>query len=705
MINKKIFIGIVFAIAILMAFGFQNSSEHKVLFEKAKFTMETKGDLKGAIKLFEEIIQKYPDQRDYAAKSQLYIGLCYEKLGLKEAQKAFQKVVENYPEQIETVNVAREKLITLTKVQTFVEKGVKEFRIRQVWAGPDVDTSGELSPDGKYLSFADMNSGDLAIRELVSGKKHHITKKGSWDKSYEFVQDSRWSPDGKRLAYAWFNKDNFLELRIIGLDGSKPRILYREKDEWVFPTDWSPDGKYILVYLMRGYKNSQAGLISVKDGSLQVLKEIKSYPRNGIFSPDGSYIVYDYPQEEDSQEHDILLFSIAGKREIPVVNHPADDWVLGWVPDSNIILFSSDRTGTYDAWMVEVADGTPLGKPKLIRKELGQISPLGFTNKGSFYYSLQTGMVDVYISSLDLKKGTVLAQPEKVTQRFVGSNYLPDWSPDGEYLAYISERKPGLGGPGSHILCIRSDETGEVRELFPKLKSFGRLRWAPDGRSIFVTGSDEEVFLGLYKIDVKTGDKTLVAESEPNANIKDFTFSLDGKSVFYAYFEWPKKRARIMRHDLETGQVKEVYRKTAPPDIGQLSVSPDGKYLAFITAEPGWPWFIRAIPIAGGESQDLIKIKSNGINTYAWTPDGKEIIFAKDMSKGKGQACELWQMPLEGGEPQKLLDLAMERMRRLSIHPDGKRITFYSGKSSAEIWVMENFLPEEKAQKKSKSRQ
>jgi len=61
---------IMFAALIFMAFGSQNSSDHKVLFEKAKFTMETKGDLKGAIDLFEELIGKYPDQREHAAKSQ-----------------------------------------------------------------------------------------------------------------------------------------------------------------------------------------------------------------------------------------------------------------------------------------------------------------------------------------------------------------------------------------------------------------------------------------------------------------------------------------------------------------------------------------------------------------------------------------------------------------------------------------------------------
>ncbi len=91
---NKTFILAAFIAVLLPSPGFPASPKHKVLFEKAKFTMETKGDLKGAIKLFNEIIEKYPDEREYAAKSQLYIGLCYEKSGLEEAQRAYRKVVE-----------------------------------------------------------------------------------------------------------------------------------------------------------------------------------------------------------------------------------------------------------------------------------------------------------------------------------------------------------------------------------------------------------------------------------------------------------------------------------------------------------------------------------------------------------------------------------------------------------------------------------
>jgi tetratricopeptide (TPR) repeat protein len=135
---KKSLLSIAFVASILVAFGFQNSSEYKVLFEKAKFTMETKGDLKGTIDLFEKIIQKYPDQREYAAKSQLYIGICYEKLGLKQAQDAFQKVADDYPDQKETVNMAREKLITLMRVQTFIEEGRDELKLRQILTGSEL---------------------------------------------------------------------------------------------------------------------------------------------------------------------------------------------------------------------------------------------------------------------------------------------------------------------------------------------------------------------------------------------------------------------------------------------------------------------------------------------------------------------------------------------------------------------------------------
>ena len=705
---KKSFILVAFMAAILMVVGFQSSPDHKVLFEKAKFTMETKGDLRGAIKLFNEIIEKYPDEREYAAKSQLYIGLCYEKLGLKEAQKAYQKVVDNYPEQTEAVKVAKEKLSVLLRAQTVVEKGDKEFKIRQVWSGPEVDVQGAPSPDGRYLSYVDWETDDLAILEIATGKKRRLTKNGPWFESTGLAFSSKWSPDGKQVAYAWLNEDNLIDLRIIGLDGSEPRVLYRHEEEgYIEPNDWAPDGKNILATLFRGDGSRQIVLVSVADGSIRVLKTFdKPYLGGGLCSPDGRYIVYDFPPKEGTPERDIFLLSTDGSREIPLVQHPADDFVMGWAPDGKSILFASDRTRTCDAWVIAVAEGKPQGAPKRVKTDIGTVFlPMGFTQKGSFYYGLRTQMTDVYIATLDLEKGEILSPPTKATQRFVGSNFSPDWSPDGQYLAYLSDRGPGSGGLSSRVLCIRSMETGEVRELFPQLTSFRRLRWSPDGRYILASGSDKNDRSGLYRIDAQTGDITLIVQSEPGAIIKHSAWSHDGKTIFYPYTLWTKKLSRILLRDLETGQDRELYRKVAPPDIGSLTLSPNGKQLAFLTADTETPALVlRVIPAAGGKSRDLLRVLPEQITSYAWTADGREILFAKGLSSVQEQTCELWRIPAEGGEPQKL-GLAMDGLSELRVHPDGRRIVFTAGKQSAEVWVMENFLPEEKPQRKSPSRQ
>ncbi|MEA3420711.1 MAG: hypothetical protein U9Q97_03410, partial [Acidobacteriota bacterium] len=162
----------------------------------------------------------------------------------------------------------------------------------------------------------------------------------------------------------------------------------------------------------------------------------------------------------------------------------------------------------------------------------------------------------------------------------------------------------------------------------------------------------------------------------------------------------------LMR-DLETGQEKELYSKIAPPDIGSVTLSPDGKYLAFLTAEMVEKKLesavLRIIPATGGKPCDLVKIPlPETIGPYAWTPNGREILFAKGLDYRKqDKKCELWMISAEGGEARKL-GLTIDRIFDLSIHPDGQRIAFSSGKPGAEIWVMENFLPEQKAKKKSK---
>ena len=81
-----------------------------------------------------------------------------------------------------------------------------------------------------------------------------------------------------------------------------------------------------------------------------------------------------------------------------------------------------------------------------------------------------------------------------------------------------------------------------------------------------------------------------------------------------------------------------------------------------------------------------------------WTPDGREILFARDLKLATKPSTTLWRIRLDGGEPRKL-ELGMNVLNDIRFHPDGRRVVFDSGQRGAEIWVMENFLPPLKSSK------
>jgi len=281
----------------------------------------------------------------------------------------------------------------------------------------------------------------------------------------------------------------------------------------------------------------------------------------------------------------------------------------------------------------------------------------------------------------------------------VGNSESPEWSPDGKYLAYVSQRSAGSGQQNPYILCLRPDKAGEEREIPLAIRSFWDLHWSADSRAVFATVEDGEN-QGLFKFDIQTGKPDLVAQSGSGSLIKTFAVSPDGKSVFYVPFQWTKKLATIVRHDLETGQEKEIYRQAAPPDIGGLAISPDGKYLSFCTlniapnqtydmvAKLGY--VIRIVPVSGGEIREVLPGKIEEWVSAVWVQDGKTLLFGGRISGPKETKREIWQIHVEGGDPQKFnSDMASRNIR---LHPDGRRIVFTSGNTLKEIWVMENFL-------------
>ncbi len=676
----------------------QKSQSAEVLLGAALHQEEVEGNFEAAIETYKKILADYPDNRPLAARALLQMGRCYEKLGKSGARMAYERLVRDYADQADQVKLARTRLAALLKPSSAGKEPA--FATRKVWELPDIgNIEGAPSPDGGYISFTDWETGDLAVRDLEAGTSRRLTNKGTWEKSEEFAMFSRWSPDGKQIAYDWYDGQS-MDLRVIALEGGNPRTLFdNENEEWIQTYDWTPDSRQILIFIENGDGQRQIVMVSAADGTTMVIKTFERpgrFPQTMRFSRDGRYIAFDQPQEENTPEHDIFLISVAGGQEAVLVDHPAHDQLLGWPPDRDGILFASDRTGSLDMWYLPVSGGAGQGSPELVRTGIEQIVPLGFTQDGSFYYAQGGSMLDVYVATMDRKNGRILAPPEKAIRQFEGANSWPEYSPDGKFLAYVSTRSRAFQAAlKPNIVCVRSLETGEEREFPTKFGRLAGTRWSPDGRFLYLAAWDDQG-MGIYRVDTKTGAMISIVRDQRPQQIHSHNVSADGKTLIYVRRNrpGPKEPFRILSRDMTTGEEKELYTADAEDGKPSVSLSPDGERLAVINLEQKKT--LRLVPTKGGEPRDLLTFEGNrSLTPLEWTADGKHILFSRAQSAKDGPRYSLWRVSADGGELQEL-GLGMAYFDNLSVHPDGVHLAFSSAGSTIKVpsvWVMENFLP------------
>ena len=678
------------------------------LFQKALAKERGEGNLEEAIALYQKVIDETKDQ-SLAAKAQLRIGFCYEKLGKEKArlaQEAFQKVVDKYPAQTETVKTAREKLVLLLKAQSLTKEGGRDFEIRHVLSVTGPHESHQVSPDGRYVAYFDYGIMSIIVHELTTGKSRTLKTKIAKDEGMGECWSFRWSRDGKSIVCNWWlhePKFAWADLRLLFIDGSEPRRLFAGDYTDVYPLDWSLDGSYILAVFYRSedLKETRMGIISAEDDSVRFLKTpVMGRLGNMGFSPDGRYIAYDSPSGEGSDKRDILLISVDEKTSASLVTHPAHDALLGWSPDGTYVLFSSDRLGTSDLWAVAVVDGRPAGDPKVIKRGIGEIESAGMTRSGSFYYLTSNALEDIFITEIDQERGKIVAPLKKMTLPRQGNNIGPQYSPDGKSLAYI--RKSSQGAKEAS-LCVFSLEKNEER-VFP-LASNGRFpRWSPDGRFVYFSSIPSDNRMKIFRLDVRTGQHAPVASQKSDDSPFGNWFigcSPNGKSYYYIHSEAEKKTCRILAHDIERELDQEIFREdirlpwTAAP-------SPDGKWLAVVSRETERA--LKLVPTSGGEAKALYAFKQAGgwPTMLTWTPDGRNIIFSLENNEQASYGWRLWKISASGGEPQDL-GITTRFISEVCVHPDGKRLalsTYDPEASGSELWVIENFLPAERESKK-----
>jgi Tol biopolymer transport system component len=541
--------------------------------------------------------------------------------------------------------------------------------------------SGTVSPDGRYLSLTDWDTGNLALRDLATGMDRLLTDDAKLGE--QIAGSSAISRDGRLVAYAWLNETTrSSELRVVPVQGvrGKPRQLYvAPNGSSMTPYDWSPDGRWIAVALYaRRPAPSQFGVVSTETGSLRILGDANTSTLK--FSPDGQLLAFE-------GQH-ISAVTIDGSRVTDLVTDDGNNWLMGWSPDGRWLLFTSDRmgSGSDDLWAVEVTKGLPQGQPRLLKAGVGG-SSLGMTASGSLLLFVRTNTSDVRVVSVDLASGRVIGTPVQPIPTFVGTNVDPSWTSDGK-LVYTSRGYR----PGGPILAVRDLATSQVQEVVFALGHFLRPRLSPDGKSFIGEGIDPTTGRrGIYRVDAATGAATPV-EFLDKPGYANPVWSPNGQAIYYIRTvdgQPGEERTRaLVARDLASGAIQELFRYTG--NGGAVAVSSDGRTIALARQQD-----ILAIPTAGGPPRTLATVAPAYVGGLGltWTSDGRHLVLAvRDTPNGNGRRVAI--VPVDGS-PIRTLDVGVRiTAGYVQLSPDDRRLAFVGGgRVTWEFWKLEHFLP------------
>ena len=701
------------AVALGVLAAAQGQSRPDLQLKAAVYKETVEGDLKGAAELYKQVASDAAAPRQLAAAALLGLGGCYEKLGQQDAQKVYERLVAEFSDQAREVAEARQRLAALA---AGAPARARESRltIRRV---PDLDMFVRPSPDGKFLAFTDWESGNLVIRDVTTGATRALTKDGALGDKSQFAQFSAWSRDSRRIACQWSveeAKGSRLELRVVSLNSNAPpETITIAGARWVGPRDWSPDGSRILCSYGQATGPRGIALVGVGSGTVEKL----DVPTGGWleyqFVPEGDAILYSASADGDAGPSDIFLRNLKTGTTTPIVQHPAEDLLVGVLPGTEWLFFASDRRGRLDLWAVPFRQGKAAGQPVLVKQGLGRLFPLGFTNDGRYYYATLSATDDVFLADFNPGTGRVTGEARKFTSRWDGVSAFPSYSPDGANLAYVVKRGPGpvpvhvadslvvqsLSSPAADPAVVGFGDFGLEQVIAPC--------WLADGSAVVVGGyRSQSRDLGLYRVDLPGLRKTKIYPVDGGPRMNAHECASDGPAIYVQVTtpsagEGAQPVAQIVRIDASGGNEREVFRAPLGQGIASFAPSPDGRLLSVVTRLDRFRRAVLVMPAEGGTPRQVHEFRepSGGGGAQVWAPDARAVLFVQMSHSWKAdRKFLLWSVRADGRpEEPKTIFSWTGQFFGLRFHPNGRTLAF-TGRpdvsTSSEVWVIENLKEE-----------
>ncbi|MBK6343379.1 MAG: PD40 domain-containing protein [Flavobacteriales bacterium] len=195
-----------------------------------------------------------------------------------------------------------------------------------------------LRAQDRLAFFSDRDSmPDIYLLDTGNGATKRLTN--SKNSEYGFV----WSSDGRWLAYNHYVGDSS---RIEVLEPASDSAVWR--GPWhIRISDWSPDGKNMLVSQKAADRKDQVFLLTWPEGAMEQLTHAGFASSGGRYSPDGSRIVF--TRQLPARHPGVANFRWHGTRhEVRIKGTARFDALPAWSPDGAWIAYHScDRQGCH----------------------------------------------------------------------------------------------------------------------------------------------------------------------------------------------------------------------------------------------------------------------------------------------------------------------------------------------------------------------
>lgn len=416
--------------------------------------------------------------------------------------------------------------------------------------------------------------------------------------------------------------------------------------------DVSPDGRTIAFDLL-----GDLYTMPITGGKATPLTRGMGFDAQPRFGPDGKRVVF--TSDRDGGEN-VWVLSLDLKDTIQVTKGKANEYQSPeWTPDGQYIVVTKEAGSPGKLWLYHVEGGTGtalIKEPQNLRTTGAAFGKDGRTiwlaqRTGNWQYN--SPLRDYQLAVYDRETGA------RTTKSFrYGGAFRPTLSPDGQWLVY------GTRHIAETALRIRDLETGEERWLaYPVQRDdqesvatrdvYPGMAFTPDSKELVVSYGGK-----IWRVPVDGGEPTEIP----------FQVEIDLDLGAQLDFDYPVP-------DEPTFTMRQI-RDAAP--------APDGKRLAFTALDR---LYIMDFP--GGTPRRLTDARVNE-HQPTWSPDGRWVAYATWSFEEGGH---LYKVRADGkGKPQRLT-AAPGLYQQPAWSPDGRRIAAIRGPAQAFVDALAQGAP------------